>query len=100
MYRLGVTPNDFIGHAPTLLDIEFRNEPSKHKLFKQVLSYLGESHFDKGKHSIFIEFDEDQYYKNIQVQFGSEALNIARRLVELTKDSEEASPSTGFQQEF
>ncbi|EOY5737063.1 TPA: restriction endonuclease [Enterobacter ludwigii] len=92
LYRLGVTPNDFIGHAPTLLDIEFRNEPSKHKLFKQVLSYLGESHFDKGKHSIFIDFDEDQYYKNIQVQFGSEALNIARRLVELTKDSEEASP--------
>lgn len=92
LYRLGVTTQDFIGHAPTLLEMEFRNDPSRSELFHQVLYTLGETHFDKGKQSIFIDFDEDQYYRYIQSQFGSEALLIARRLVELTKDSEEASP--------
>ncbi|HCT6324871.1 TPA: restriction endonuclease [Morganella morganii] len=92
LYRLGVTTQDFIGHAPTLLEMEFRNDPIKRKLFQQVLCTLGETHFDKGKQSIFNEFDESQYYKHIQTQFGNEAFIIARRLVELTKDSEEASP--------
>lgn len=100
LYRLGVTSQDFIGHAPTLLMMEYRNTPSKNKLFQQVLHTLGEMHFDKGKQSIFIDFDENQYYENIQMQFGDEALIIARRLIELTKDSEEASPLIGFQQEY
>ena len=92
LYRLGVTSQDFIGHAPTLLEMEFRNDPSRRKLLQQVLRYLGEIHFDKGKQSIFNDFNESQYYENTQIQFGSEALIIAHRLVELTKDSEEAIP--------
>lgn len=96
LYRLGVISQDFVGHAPTLLNIEFRNDPIKEKLLQQVLYYLGKIHFDKGKQSIFNDFDENQYYQNIQIQFGNEALIIARRLIELIKDSEEASPWNWF----
>ncbi|CNF88490.1 MULTISPECIES: restriction endonuclease [Yersinia] len=92
LYRLGTTPKKFIGHAPTLMGIEFMNHPSKSILFQQVLMILGKTHFSKGKDSIFDGFDEEQYYEDIHVKFGSEALEIARRLVMLTKESEEASP--------
>ncbi|MDH0306666.1 restriction endonuclease [Aeromonas caviae] len=92
LYRLGVTTQEFVGHAPTLLDLEFIHTPNKRFLFKKVLALLGETHFDRGKNSIFDEFDEDSYYENIRVNLGVEALAIARRLVSLTKESEEASP--------
>nr|WP_306660292.1 restriction endonuclease [Rheinheimera maricola] len=92
LYRLGVTTKEFVGHAPTLLDLEFMHSPSKRLLFRKVLKLLGETHFGQGKKSIFDEFDEDSYYKSIRVDLGVEALAIARRLVSLTKESEEASP--------
>jgi restriction system protein len=92
LHRLGVTTQEFVGHAPTLLDMEFMNSPNQRALFKQVLKLLGETHFNQGKNSIFHDFDEDRYYENIQIDLGGEALEIARRLVALTKDSEEASP--------
>ncbi|MCV9878271.1 restriction endonuclease [Brenneria izbisi] len=92
LYRLGVTTKYFIGHAPTLLYIEFMSDPSKRKLLEQVSRVLGEIHFDKGKYSIFDNFDEDLYYESIQIEFGNDALGVARRLVKLTKESEEASP--------
>lgn len=92
LYRLGVTTQEFVGHAPTLLDMEFMHSPKKRDLFKKVLKFLGESHFGQGKNSIFDGFDEDGYYESIQTDLGVEALEIAHRLVTLTKESEEASP--------
>ena len=92
LYRLGVTTQEFVGHAPTLLDMEFIQSPHKRALFKKVLKILGETHFDQGKYSIYDGFDESGYYKSIQMDLGVEALGIAHRLVTLTKQSEEASP--------
>lgn len=67
LYRLGLTTQEFVGHAPTLLDLEFMQSPNKRFLFKKVLKLLGETHFDQGKNSIFDEFDEDSYYESIRV---------------------------------
>lgn len=92
LYRLGVTTREFVGHAPTILDMEFMHSQSKRALFKKVLQLLGETHFDQGRNSIFDGFDEDSYYECIRMGLGVEALEIARRLVSLTKASEEASP--------
>ena len=92
LYRLGVNDQEFVGHAPTKLDLEFMHSPNKRALFKKVLKLLGEAHFDQGKSSIFDGFDEDSYYEVIRMDLGFEALEIAHRLVSLTKESEEASP--------
>lgn len=92
LFRLGVTEKEFIGDAPTLLNIEFMNYPNKRLLFNQVSKILGETHFNTANKSIFNGFDEEQYYKNIEIHLGNEALEIAYKLVELTKESEEASP--------
>lgn len=92
LHRLGVTNKDFVGHAPTILDIELMHPPGKRVLFKEVLALLGKTYFDQDKHSIFDNFNEDEYYKTIQSTLGIEALEIAHRLVALTKESEEASP--------
>jgi len=92
LYRLGVTSKEFVGHAPTLLDLEFMHSPNQRVLLKKVLKFLGDTHFNQGKKSIFDSFDEDRFYENIQIDLGSEALKIGRRLVTLTKENEEASP--------
>lgn len=92
LHRVGVTNKEFVGHPATLLDLEFMNNPSQRILFQQVLKTLGAFHFDQGKKSIFDDFDEDRYFESIRSNIGSDALKIARRLVELTKESEEASP--------
>lgn len=92
LHRLGVINNDFVGHAPTMLDLELMHHPEKRAILQEVLALLGSTHFDLGKHSIFDNFDENAYYKTIQLTLGIEALEIANRLVSLTKESEEASP--------
>lgn len=92
LYRLGVTERPFIGHGPTLLDLEFINKPKQRALFQQVLQHLGEVHFDRGHASIFDNFDEQLYFQKIREQYGAEGLSISQRLVRLIKDSEEASP--------
>lgn len=96
LYRLGVTTKEFIGHPPTLLYMEFLHEPVKGQLLQKVVKLLGESHFDKGKHFILDNFDEDLYYENVAIKFGTEALDIARRLVQLTKEREDALPWDWF----
>lgn len=92
LYRLGVTGRQFIGHAPTLLETEYINDPQKIALFHQVLRYLSESHFDRGYSSIFDNFDEQKYFHKVEEQGGTAALEISKRLVKLIKNSEEASP--------
>jgi len=96
LYRLGVTDRKVIGHAPTILDMEYSHDPYQRSLFRQVLKVLGEIHFDQGKISIYDGFDEGSYYDFVEQIFGKESLGIARRLVSLTKHSEEASPWDWF----
>ncbi len=92
LHRVGAINSEFVGHAPTFLDLEYRNSPAQRVLLQHALQVLGSFHFDKGKRSIFDDFDENQYFELIRSSIGSDGLVIARRLVELTKESEEASP--------
>lgn len=92
LFRLGVTDQAFIGHAPTLLRIKYDKKPDRKAFLEQVMQLLGEMHFSQGKHSIFDGFDENQYYNVVESSICTEALEIARCLVALTKASEEASP--------
>ncbi|WP_319537157.1 restriction endonuclease [uncultured Vibrio sp.] len=96
LHRLGVIDKPFVGHAPTLLDLEYMNKPQEQALFRDVLKYLGEVHFDKGKQSIFDGFDEDAYFIQVEQKYGVDALSISKKLVSLTKLSEEATPWDWF----
>lgn len=68
------------------------NDPSKDKLLQKILKSLGDFHFDLKKRSIFNDFDEDRYFEYVRTRMGYDGFIMARRLVELTKDSEEESP--------
>lgn len=92
LYRLGVTERPFIAHGPTLLQFEFINKAEQQVLFQQVLQHLGETHFDRGRTSIFDNFEEQLYFQEIKEKYGVMAYSISQRLVRLIKDSEEASP--------
>ena len=92
LFRLGVTGREFVGHSPTLLDIEFRHDPNKRRTFQQVLKVLGEFHFYNGKKSIFDGFNEDHYFHLVRTTIGEGGLELARMLVERTREREDASP--------
>ncbi|HSH85950.1 MAG TPA: restriction endonuclease [Methylophilus sp.] len=92
LYKLGFLKQPFVGHGPTILDLKYRTDATKHQLFEKVLFQLGSYHFDKGKHALSDGFNKVEFYKIIQTSLPSDAMEIATELIDLIELSELASP--------
>jgi restriction system protein len=92
LYRLGVISRPFVGHAPTILDLEFRADENRRLLLVDILQDLGSVHFEKGHCFLGRDFNEDAFFHLIYEKHSESGLEIAKRLINLTRESEEASP--------
>lgn len=92
LYRLGTIPRPFVGHAPTILDLEFRTDENRRRLLSDILRDLGSFHLSNGRHFLGRDFNEDAFFRLIYEKHSVPGLKIAKNLISLTRESEEASP--------
>jgi len=91
LFRLGVISKPFVGHAPTLLCLEYANDKVASYKLNIILRLLGETHFDIGKRSITDGFDRDKFMDLVKTELPEGGLFLAEKLIDLTEQSEEAS---------
>lgn len=92
LYRLGAIARPFVGHAPTVLGLEFRTDKNKRLLLNEILQDFGSLRRSNGLHFLGREFNEEGFFQLINEKYSEQGLNIAKRLIDLTRESEEASP--------
>ncbi len=92
LFRIGVTNKPFVGHAPTLLSLEFQNSTINTALLNKTLKLLGEYHYCNGNNELGENFDFDDFYTKVKNELSIGSLQIAKRLIQMTIESEEASP--------
>lgn len=92
LFKLGRLDRDFVGHGPTLLDIKYHADAEKHSYLQQVLTLLGDEHFNGGKQSLSDGFNRDSFFEKVSSDLPIGAKAIASELIDLIELSESASP--------
>ncbi|MCP1455248.1 restriction endonuclease [Pseudomonas kilonensis] len=97
LYRLGTIARPFVGHAPTILGLEFRDDENRRRLLNDILQDLESLHYSNGRYFLGRDFNEEAFFQLILKRYSGSGLKIAKRLISLTRESEEASPWSWFE---